>query len=283
MARIVVAMVLALLAFTTSAHAQVREIKDCDQCPTVVVIPPGKFQRSDTAVGTPFPVEIKRPFAIAKYEVTVGQFRAFVADTGAAITGCTQWRDLGPKDNPAATWDNAFPTKQADTEPVVCVSWDDVDAYVEWLRRKSGEPYRLATEAEWEYSARAGGPNTSTLWLKANLNANGANCQDCGGNSAMGHIEDLKVFPVGRFPGNAFGLFDMYGNAAEWVDDCYNRSLEKAPRDGTAWLDGDCNLHVTRGGGWRSEWATIGGFREGVEAKKRLNDTGFRVAKSLPE
>ena len=283
MARYALLLVFAALALAASAQAQVRELKDCDQCPTVVVIAPGKIERSDTSVGPQFPVELKRPFAMGKYEVTLGQFRAYVAETGAKLAGCTQWRDLGPKDNPAAAWDNAFPTKQSENDPVVCVSWDDVDAYVEWLRKKTGEPYRLATEGEWQYAARAGGPNSPNLWLKANLAANGANCQDCAGNSTMGHIEDLTVLPVGRFPANAFGLFDMYGNAAEWVDDCYNASLAKAPRDGTAWLDGDCSRHVALGGGWRSEWGTIGGFREGMDAKKRLNDTGFRVAKSLPE
>ena len=283
MARFALLLVVAVPVFAAAAQAQVRELKDCDQCPTVVVILPGKIDRSDTPVGPQFPVDLKRPFAMGKYEVTVAQFRAYVAETGAQLASCTQWRDLGPRDNPTAAWDNAFGTKQAENDPVVCVSWDDADSYVDWLRRKTGEPYRLATEGEWQYAARAGGPNNASLWQSANLPAGGANCRNCAGTAAAGRIDDLAVMPVGKFPANAFGLFDMYGNAAEWVDDCYNRSLARAPKDGTAWLDGDCNQHVALGGAWRSEWAAIGGFREGVDAKKRLNDTGFRVVKSLPE
>ena len=99
----------------------------------------------------------------------------------------------------------------------------------------------------------------------------------------MGREDWLFTFSVGKYPPNRFGLYDMGGNTAEWVEDCFNPSLEKAPRDGTAWLDGDCNRRVVRGGSWHDERVFLAGFREGWAVKTRINDIGFRIARSLPE
>ena len=129
--------------------------------------------------------------------------------------------------------------------PVINVSWDDAQAFVGWLSQETGESYRLPSEAEWEYAARAG-TETRYSWGDE-IGTNRANCDGCGSQ-----WDDRQTAPVGSFPPNPFGLHDMHGNVGEWVEDCWNDSYRSAPADGIAWLSGDCDRRLSRGGSWWS-------------------------------
>ena len=267
-------------------RAQEREIKDCAECPAMVVVPAGRMTRSDKFGAPEFPVEFRRPFAIAKNEVTWAEFAVFAKATGHVAKGCAWFSLVGARPQPDKDFNEAFDPAvhvQADNEPVVCVSHEDAQAYVAWLRDRTGEVYRLPTEAEWEYAARAGSPNDAAWWTTANTpRFEMANCADCPGIDTMGREDWLFTFPVGKYEPNRFGLFDMPGNAAEWVEDCFNPSLANAPKDGTAWYDGDCGRRVVRGGSWHHERAFLGGFRQATPESLRINDIGFRVVRTLP-
>jgi formylglycine-generating enzyme required for sulfatase activity len=161
------------------------------------------------------------------------------------------------------------------------VSWHEAQAYVDWLTRQTGQLYRLPSEAEWEYAARAGAVSDSTYWLRAGLKAGGANCADCDGIGTMRREDLLSTKAVGTYAPNAFGLYDMMGNVAQWVADCARVSFAETPQDGSAWLAGDCTRRLTRGGSWHSNWNELASVREAIPADQRRNDTGFRVAKTL--
>jgi formylglycine-generating enzyme required for sulfatase activity len=231
-------------------------------------------------------------FAAGKYEVTVEEYAAFVAATGHAATpGCRTDRNLDGRweDDAVATWrDPGFP--QTDRHPVVCVSWADANAYVAWLTEKTGKAYRLLSESEWEYAVRAG--STSQFWWGDDANelcayANGPDLAakekfprwttaSCNDGQAL-------AAPVGSYKPNAFGLYDMAGNAWEWTQDCYVSSYEAQPRDGTAYSGGRCQRRALRGGSWVYGFADLrSGQRNGLPPPEiRGGDIGFRVAQSL--
>ena len=244
--------------------------KDCVDCPEMVVVPAGRF-----VMGSPdrekgrnrnespqHEVAIGRDFAIGKYEVTRGQFAEFVGATG---------REMG----------NNFSKDPRNTStdqlPVVSVSWNDAKAYAEWLTVKSGKPYRLLSEAEWEYAARAGS-TTSRFWGDDTKNACAfARVSWCRGNNYA---------QVGQYKPNAFGVHDMLGNVYEWVEDCYRDSYKDAPADGSAWTGGKCEKRVLRGGSFVSAPNGVrSAFRRIFNAKKRFGVSfgyGIRVARTLP-
>ena len=223
-------------------------------------------------------------FRMGKYEVTVGQFRRFVEATGYRTDaernadgnkGCnvkgsgfwqSRWQWV-----PDHNWRN--PGYSIDeNHPVVCVSWNDAEAFVEWLAAQTGESFRLPTEAEWEYAARAGS-TTKYSWGNS-IGSNRANCDGCGSR-----WDDDRTAPVGSFSANAWGLHDMHGNVWEWVQDCWNYSYAGAPTDGSAWTSGNCDERVIRGGSW---WygpsALRSAFRFGYSRSYRGNAIGFRLA-----
>jgi formylglycine-generating enzyme required for sulfatase activity len=154
---------------------------------------------------------------------------------------------------------------------VVGVSWDDAKAYVEWLGKETGQPYRLLSEAEWEYACRAG-KTTRYWWGDALPTPEQANFgRKKGGTTA-----------VDTYPANPWGLRDMHGNVWEWVEDCWNESYAGAPKDGVAWTTGDCGRRVLRGGSWRNlpqhlRSANRDRYRAGI----RSSNTGFRVFRTL--
>ena len=191
--------------------------------PEMVSIPGGSFRMGGGRNNTEKPVHsVTVPaFSMGKYEVTFTQWDACVADGGCG----------GHRPGDASGRGN---------RPVYGVSWDDVQAFINWLNSKTGESYRLPTEAEWEYAARAGS-NTEYSWGDS-IGSNRANCDDeCGDRWE-------HTAPVGSFSANAWGLHDMHGNVYEWVEDCWNDSYAGAPSDGRAWTSGDCSLRVIRGG-----------------------------------
>ena len=190
-------------------------------------------------------VTIRYPFTVGRYPITFEEYDRFAEAT------C---RDR-PDD---AGWGR-------DHRPVINVSWDDSKAYVEWLSKETGQPYRLLTEAEWEYVCRAG--TTTRYWWGDDIIPDNANY----GRNIR------KTTEVGTYLPNPWGLHDTHGNVWEWVEDCWNDSYEGAPDDGSAWKSGNCNVHVLRGGScfnerallrsasrtWSSFWFDFLGFRVG--------------------
>jgi formylglycine-generating enzyme required for sulfatase activity len=178
---------------------------------------------------------------------------------------------------------------QTDSHPVLCVSWNDARAYAQWLSKKTGKRYRLPTEAEWEFAARAGSP-AARYWgddpVQACRFANVADQsrQQTWGFGQKHECTDGHYFtaPAGGYVPNRFGLYDMLGNVWEWTEDCANASYAGAPSDGSAWLAGDCAQRMLRGG----SWSTVPRFARSATRHKNTADhrdnlTGFRLARSL--
>jgi formylglycine-generating enzyme required for sulfatase activity len=262
----------------------------------MVAIPAGSFLMGSPAwelgrfdsEGPRHPVALK-PFALGRYDVTNGQFLAFLKETGYQPAACDpilglSWRSPGHGE--------AYPPVASTPpgEPAVCLNWYDAQAYVAWLNAKvrglglgSGSldgPYRLPSEAEWEYAARAG---TRTIrWWGDAIGAGFANCNGCGSR-----WDGRLIAPVGSFAPNPFGLYDMLGNVWQWTEDCWNESYVGAPADGSAWKKGDCTRRVLRGGSWSNLPDLLrSAARSKADAAGRDFDysgyAGFRVARDLP-
>ncbi len=296
--------------------------RDCAECPEMVVIPAGHFPMGSPGgekgrVGDEGPrhrVTIPRAFALSKYEVTRAEFAAFARETGHVQSGCyvddgsarrsrlqphyrrnyarrasSSYQHRGTwKMNRKKSWrDPNF--GQTDRDPVVCVNWDDAQDYVNWLSLKTGQEYRLPSESEWEYVARAG-TTTARYWGNSpDLACRHGNIHDQTSKTETGHKSTLPcrdgydtTAPVGSFGANNFGLHDVLGNVLEWVQDCYATSYERTPRDGSAWTGGDCGFRVLRGGSWNSAPSfTRAALRAKNLTEVRLNFVGLRVAKTL--
>ncbi len=217
-----------------------QTFRDCPECPEMVVIPPGEFVMGSPEAETTreevpdeyakwerpqHTVRIDRPFALGKYEITRAEFAAFVRKTGHEASGCFYWTGSEVKHDTSNSWtDPGY--QQTDRDPVACVSWDDAKAYLEWLSRKSGKTYRLASESEWEYAARAG-TKTARFWGEdADRGCGYANVYDRTSKSEnrfdwQHHECDdgyAQTAPVGSFAANAFGVHDMLGNVYEWAE-----------------------------------------------------------------
>ena len=237
----------------------VAAVKDCDACQLMVALYPQPFTMgsngSDPSERPAHKVALRSPFAIGKYEVTVGQWAQCVK---ASVCPSV----------PSAA--NA-----AENLPMRDVSWDEAQLYLKWLSTVSRRPYRLPTEAEWEYAARGG---TSTrYWWGDQMKGGNASCQGCG--------EPWKADgppPVGSFVANPFGLADMNGSVWEWVQDCWHSSYKGAPLDGSAWADANCQSRVIRGGSWRENGSyMLSTTRFKYDASVRQSQNGFRVARTI--
>ena len=270
------------------------KFRDCPGCPEMVVVPAGRFRmgspeseagrRDDGREGPVHPVAIARPFAVGVHEVTRGEFARFVSATGRSMgNACWEW-DGGWKERSGRHWRNPG-FSQADDHPVVCVNWEDAQAYVRWLSRETGEKYRLLSEAEWEYVARAG-TRMARYWGEGESGqcryANGADAStdfDWRTGCNDGHA---RTAPVGSYEANGFGLHEVLGNVWEWVQDCWSNSYHGAPRDGSAWTSGDCGRRVLRGGSWVDAPRYLrSANRSGVTSGSRYNGAGLRVARTL--
>lgn len=244
-------------------------IKDCRDCPEMVVVPPGEF-----LMGSPktephrgaepqHVVTILRAFAVSRFEITFDQWDACVKNGG-----CNGYR-------PDAPWGRG-------RRPVVNVNWNEAKAYAAWLSKKTGHRYRLLSESEWEYAARAGA--TTAFAFGPTLSAKDANF-DASSKTELNAkgLARGKALPVGSFKANAFGLNDMHGNVWEWVEDCWNDDYGPTmPRDGSAALTGDCNGRVLRGGSWEDGAADLrAAARVGGAATDRSWSDGIRVARDL--
>jgi formylglycine-generating enzyme required for sulfatase activity len=272
--------------------------KDCADCPEMVALPAGGFMKGspenepwrEAGEGLPRRVAIKKPIAIGRFEVTVDQFSAFVADAG--MTADNRCRPIvGFDHNGGLIWgppEASFRLPGFEitgTHPAVCISWYDAQAYVAWLRRRTGKPYRLPTDAEWEYAARAGtqtrysfGDDETALCAYARF-ANGKSrfpSRDGCSRDTTGPIR------VGQLKPNPWGIFDMHGNAWEWVEDCWTPDPSEIPIDGSR--PGSCERGVTRGGSWAiGAWRLRSATRRGRLMAVHENHVGFRVALSFGE
>lgn len=292
-----------------------QEFDDCDGanwCPRMVVVTagsftigappnePGRYQEE----GPQRRVNI-RSLAIGKFDVTRAQWAAFASATnritnlGCAWTG----QPMSVEGDPAASWKNPS-FAQDDSHPVVCVSWSDARDYLHWLSERTGRTYRLLSEAEWEYAARAGTTTAFPWGASASHDYANYGADKCCGGLATGRDRWVATSPVGSFPANAFGLYDMNGNVSQWVQDCFANSYEALSTDGSAYqvnvrlkLTGElasmsgtnsCSYRVARGGGWgdfpalvRSAARNFAPPPGGVLATYRSSGFGFRAARVL--
>ena len=236
--------------------------RDCATCPEMVVVPSGNFMMGSPEgekyrgkdEGPQHRVTISKPFAVGKYEVTVGQFEEFANETKHPNN---EWRDPG--------------FEQSANHPVVYVSWNDAQTYADWLSTKTGHNYRLLSEAEWEYVARAG--TTTAYHFGLTISGNQVNY----GKKTSGTIV------VGSYPANKFGLHDVHGNVFEWVEDCLHTTYRGAPRDGSAWISGcEKDERVLRGGSWKSNPRYLRSAYRGWDFVWVRDDYhGFRIARTL--
>lgn len=244
---------------TDASAAAGQRIQDCELCPKLVVVPAGeRMMGSDEGRPEERPrhrVVFSKPFAIGIYEVSVGEWDACLREGACRVS----------------------PESGSDPKlPMSNLSWDDTRQYLDWLKGRTGKPYRLPSEAEWEYAAGAG---TSTrFWWGDSVGRNKADCSDCG--SAW---DDKSPAPVGSFAPNPFGLYDVHGNLWEWTQDCVNRNYAGAPTDGSAWLRGDCLGRMLRGGAWKLDADYMRTTkRHNYDRDVRYYLHGFRVARDLP-
>ncbi len=275
--------------------------RDCEDCPEMLRVPTGRFQMGSpsheadrkTNEGPMHEVRIDYALAVGKFEVTRGQWRQFLSESGrSGSTGCTVFDTSQNKwvlQNDKSWRDPGF--AQDDKHPVVCVKWNEVKAYAEWLGRKTGKRYRLLSEAEFEYVNRAG---TSTPWFwgsdpqQACRYANNADTQYAQWRGWPGVTGGAKcddgyanTGPVGRYQPNVFGLYDTTGNVWEWTEDCWNEGYVGAPTNGAVWAAGDCTRRVVRGGSWVTLPANLRAApRNWTSATAALNDRGFRLART---
>ena len=281
-----------------SAHdlALVGDFQDCPHCPRMVVVPAGTYEMgSPSGEGASdeehrHRVTIPESIAIGMFEVKRAEFAHFMEETNRSGGGaCWQYDGAQTKETGGPA-DPGF--IQGENEPMVCVSWEDAQAYVEWLSSETQTRYRLLSEAEWEYAAR-GGTVAPRYWDGSESgqcgNANGA---DVALRARYPDWFDLTApcddgrphtSEAGSYGPNAFGLYDMLGNAREWVADCWNGDYIGAPKDGSAWTgNGDCALRVLRGGSWLDG---PGGMRSSTRDRGttgiRFSANGFRVARVL--
>jgi len=216
--------------------------RDCPDCPEMVSLPSGDFvmgaPQDEPGVGageTPQRRVSVGGFAMGKYDVTRDQWAAFVTATGRPTTGGCAWASkTGHRPDPNVSWRNVeFP--QAGDHPVVCITFEDAEAYARWLSRVTGRRYRLPTEAEWEYAARAGSTTPHYWGAEASHERANYGQETCCAGLATGRDRWVQTSPVGAFPPNAFGLHDMHGNVMQWVQDCLH-NYSDAPRDGSAYV-----------------------------------------------
>jgi formylglycine-generating enzyme required for sulfatase activity/serine/threonine protein phosphatase PrpC len=245
---------------TAKAEMFRDQLKGGGYGPTMINVPAGTFLMgaSSSVVG---PDEVPRhqvtisSFAVGVYEVTFDEYYRFARATGRKK----------PKDN---GWDRK-------THPVIDVSWDDALAYTRWLSKQTGKSYRLLSESEWEYVARAG--TTRSFWWGSKAGTGNAHCFDC-----KSDFSTSKPAKVGTYKPNPFGLYDTAGNVFEWVHDCYHRNYQNAPTDGSVWEGGDCDVRITRGGAYRSPADSMRvENRDKFKSNKGQYNVGFRVARDL--
>jgi formylglycine-generating enzyme required for sulfatase activity len=266
--------------------------RDCPTCPLMKVLPPGEFQQGSaandaSALSFEMPqhkVSIAYAFAAGVYDVTVGEYSEFVADTKVEAHSCAAY-DGEWHVTPAVTWKNAVES-QTSSHPVSCVSWQDAKDYAAWLSRRTHQTYRLPSASEWEYAARAGSA-VQQPWSDPAAACRYANVADQ--TAAQRYLgwtvypcadKYVQSAPVGSFAANAFGLYDTLGNVFAWTDDCWSEDYQGAPVDGSARKDGDCTQHELRGGSWFTQPDYVRtAYRNRFSGDYRSTSVGFRLVR----
>jgi formylglycine-generating enzyme required for sulfatase activity len=244
------------------------QFKDCAGCPRMVVLPAGEFTMGSPpsephrGAESEHRVTIATPFAVSKFEISFDEWDACVKSGG-----CGGYR---PDDQ---NWGRG-------KRPVINISWDNAEAYVNWLSHMTGKNYRLLSESEWEYAARAG--TTTPFSSGGMITPNQANYDGSVDGAGPSKVNRQKTMPVGSFPANGFGLHDMHGNVSEWVADCWHDEYTAAPADGSPWVEGNCDGRVVRGGSWED---SQGELRSAARTAGARNDQfytdGLRIARNL--
>ena len=285
-----------LLAAASAAEPPDRSFKECPACSEMVGIPAGRFVMGSPAkeLGRfdsegPQRIVTVKAFALAQYDVTSEEYLTFLRATGYQPEPCNKilnmrWRVPGngvalpPYDEEPARW------------PASCIGWKDAHAYIDWLNlevrkarpnlpNRSG-PYRLPSEAEWEFAARAG--TTTARWWGDAIGTGNANCNGCGSPYDFRALSNVDSFKP-----NPFGLYGMLGNVWQWTEDCWHKGYIGAPADGRPWAEKNCTRHVLRGGSWDNvpvfvrSAARTGGEGNGDEFDYSTL-AGFRLARDLP-
>jgi formylglycine-generating enzyme required for sulfatase activity/class 3 adenylate cyclase len=228
--------------------------RDCQRCPELVRIPGGSFRMGSDEDPSEAPIHQVRiaPFALGRHPVTIGEWGQCVA-----AKACS------------------FPLEGEESAPARNLSWADAQQYVGWLAKSTGQPYRLPSEAEWEYAARAG--TNSRYWWGERIAPKMANCKGCGEP-----YDPRQPLNVGSLPANPLGLHDLSGGVAQWVADCWHPNYQGAPADGLAWSEPNCRESVLRGGSWRNDASYVrSASRAHYDNGVRYPAHGFRVARSL--
>jgi formylglycine-generating enzyme len=268
-------------------------ILDCPACPAMTVLPAGRFkQGSDRSDAPPFEkplhwVAIARPLAMSTNAVTVDEFQQFIRATNWDMQGCDTY-DGQWKRHPENNWNSPGFT-QTGAHPVTCASWEDAQAYAEWLSTKTGHRYRLPSASEWEYAARAGADAVQPWKSDGSDACENANVADA---SAAKNYPGWTVFacddgyvntaPVGMFKANSFGLKDMLGNVFQWTEDCWHADYDGAPIDGSARDDGGCTERELRGGSWFSTPGYVrANYRNHFASDYRTSSVGIRLVRDV--
>ncbi|WP_231849029.1 formylglycine-generating enzyme family protein [Paramagnetospirillum magneticum] len=235
-----------------------QSFKDCEDCPEMVVIPPGSFMMGSSEnekdryerEGPQHQVVIRKPYSLGRYPVTQGEWLTVMGSEPSNFKGRNR--------------------------PVEKVSWDDAQQFVRRLSERTGKHYRLPSEAEWEYGARSG-TNGQFYWGD-DIGSGNANCKSCDSQ-----WDGRETSPVGSFPPNRFGLYDMAGNVWQLTQDCLHENYRGAPSDGTAWEEPVPCRHVLRGGSWKTQPRTLRSANRDKIPPAEINySVGFRVARDLP-
>jgi formylglycine-generating enzyme required for sulfatase activity len=252
------------------SHKPGGPFRDCAECPEMVVVPPGEFMMgssdrevgADTDEGPQHKVRIAQPFALGRFEVTFEEWDACVAGGG-----CGGYR---PDDT---GWGRG-------RQPVINVSWNDAKTYARWLSGKSGQTYRLPSEAEWEYATRTG--TTTPFWTGATISTEQANYDGTVNRYGPNGENRQRTVAAGSLPANLWGLHEVHGNVWEWVEDCYQDRYKYTPADGSPWVLGGCLSRVVRGGSWYDfpQYLRAAG-RVHFAPEFRSKGTGLRVARML--
>src|SRR5262245_21947848 len=258
--------------------------------PEMVPLPPGTFTMGSrdgecgrlAVEGPQHTVTIAKPFAVSRFAVTVDQFALFAARSGHQPgERCRQWDGRDWKDKAGSFRNPGF--EQTNNHPVVCVSWIDAQAYAFWHSQRTGHRYRLLTEAEWEYAARAG--TTTPFWWGISLSPDQANynATTTYGPSGRAGPWRQRTVPVDSFTPNPWGLYQMHGNVWEWVQDGWHQDYKGAPSDGSARQPAaNCETRVLRGGSWLNGPRGLrSARRHGASPDFRRSDVGFRLAMTL--
>jgi formylglycine-generating enzyme required for sulfatase activity len=289
----------ALALIATLGHAQERkdrEFRECADCPEMVGIPAGNFVMGSPP-GEPGRFDSEGPqhavsitaFALSKYGVTSQQFLTFLGDTGYQPAPCDRMLGLGWRSlRKGLAYAPAY--EEPPKWPAVCLDWRDANACIAWLNARvrrlrpdlaaTSGPYRLPSEAEWEYAARAG-TRTARWWGDA-IGRNNANCNGCSSPR-----DNRVLADVDSFAPNPFGLYGMLGNAWQWTADCWHPNYSGAPHDGSAWTEKNCTKRVIRGGSWNNVPVFVrSASRSAGTTNGKEYDysslTGFRTARDLP-